>query len=492
MVAKTKKIKAFDLTPEIIGNNDNVISSVMQIEAMAAPLWGGHFVKGANDIVQKLTSSLFYDKRFYSVTIESLKAQTKMHIKRQIVPEAHGKSLIELLDKLKKEITDGKFIFDENAKNIYEVIYNYVKTTNPKLAEWLTVARSETYQVSGDLRLWIRDAVDTLDTALQNLQAALVDKAEENVKTIFPGNSHNQLTQPISFGQHLMAYVNAFGRDRMRIGDSRRRLNESPYASGEIAGNSFNASREMVARALGFDKACTNAIDAISSRDFVIEYESFCSICSLNLSRLAQEMIEWHGSQLNYIGFSNDFVNQSQVIPYRRDPEALEIIRGKTAKMFGNLFNVLTLLKGLPLEFSSDLKELAEPVFDSYDTLLSCINSMSAIITDLKVNRKKMKEAAIHSFSTAIDLVDWLIQDVELTPEKALDTSRKIIEYAIEKGKKLSLLEIDELQKIEPKITDEVYSVLIPSRAIIKRRSGNGSNPVQIRKAIRAARRNYL
>lgn len=490
MVAR--KLKSLNTKPAISSSNDNIASSASQLEAMATPLWGGHFKKGANEFTQKLTSSLAYDIRFYSVAIESIKAQTKMHIKRQIIQETHGKAIIELLDKAKKEIADGKFSFNNNAKSIYEVLYNYIKAQNSDAADWFTVARSETYQIAGDLRLWIRDAMDTLDSALQNLQAALIDKAEENVKTIFPGNVHNQLTQPVSFGHHLMAYTEAFGRDRARIRDARKRLNESPFASGEVAGNSFNTSRDMVARILGFDKACSNSVDAINNRDFVIEYQSFCSICAVNLSRLSEEMIDWHNSQLNYVSFSNDFVNQSQIIPYRRDPEALEMIRATVGKVYGNMMHVLTILKSLSLEFTCDLKGLAQPVFESYDTMLSCINAVSALVADMKINRKQMKEAATHSFSTAIDLVDWLIQTVNLNPKKAETTSRKIIEYAIEKGKKLSLLELKELQKIEPKITDDVYSVLIPSRAIIRRRSGNGSNPVQIRKAIRAARRNYL
>ena len=244
MVAR--KLKSLNTKPDISGSNDNISSSVSQIEAMAAPLWGGHFKKGANEFTQKLTSSLSYDIRFYAVAIESIKAQTKMHIKRQIIQEVHGKAIIELLDKAKKEITDGKFSFNDGSKSIYEVIFNYVKSNNPDAADWLSVSRSETYQISGDLRLWIRDAMDTLDSALQNLQAALIDKAEENVKTIFPGNVHNQLTQPVSFGLHLMAYGEAFGRDRSRIKDARKRLNESPFASGEIAGNSFNTSRSMI------------------------------------------------------------------------------------------------------------------------------------------------------------------------------------------------------------------------------------------------------
>jgi argininosuccinate lyase len=486
MGVKPKK----NVMQELPNSNDNVVSSIAK-EALATPLWGGHFSKGANKFTQKLVATLGQDRRYYSVAIESLKAQMRMVFKRNVVAEAEGRVVIEVLDKLKKEIVDGKFVFDE-GKDIYECIYNKLKKANEKAAQWLNVARSSSNQVAGDLKLWVRDAYDTLDSSLQNLQAALIDKAEENVKTLFPGYSNNQLVQPISFGHFLMAFVEMFGRDRSRIKDARKRMNESPFVAGEIAGNSFNVSREMVARSLGFDKASSNSIDAIASRDFVVEFLSFAATSSMHLSRIAEEMLRWHNSQNNYIAFSNEFVTQSQVVPYKRDPEAVEMIRGKASKIYGALVCVLTTLKALPVQFSSDLKDLSEPVFESYDTLLNAVNAMSALIADFKINRKQMKEAASHSYSTAIDLVDWLIQNIGYTPEKAQEKSRQIIEYSINKGKKLSLLDLKELKAIEPKITDNIYSVLIPSRALISRRSGSGSNPVQIRKIIRAARRNYL
>jgi argininosuccinate lyase len=289
-----------------------------------------------------------------------------------------------------------------------------------------------------------------------------------------------------------MAYVEMFARDRSRVKDGRKRMNESPFASGELVGNAFNLSREMVGRILGFDKACSNSIDAINDRDYVFDFLAFVSSCAVHLSRLAEELIYWHNTNNNYIAFSNAFVSQSQVLPYRRDPEVLGGIRGKAAKAIGSLTSSLSAIKNLKLAYANDYNELCEPVIDSYDSLLNSLNAMAALIADFTINRKQMKEAASSNFSTAIDLVDWLIQNAGLTPNKAQDKSRQIIEYAINKGKKLSLLEIEELKAIEPKITDDVYSVLIPSRAMISRRSGNGSNPVQIRKAIRAARRNYL
>ncbi|MFI4984104.1 MAG: argininosuccinate lyase [Rickettsiales bacterium] len=471
--------------------NDNLVSSISQAEGMAAPLWGGHLGKGANDLSKKLISTFSHDRRLYAITINSLKAQLKMQVKRQIVPELAAKKLTETLDAIKKEIAEGKFHYEE-AESIYDCITRRVAQLAKNEATWLNVANSTASQQAGDLKVWVRDAYDSLDAAVQNLQAALIDKAEENVKTIFPGNSNSQLTQPVSFGHHLLAYVEMFARDRSRIKDARKRMNESPYVSGDIAGTSFHTSRDMVARTLSFDKSCSNSIDAINSRDYVIEFLSTAVNCANHTSKIASEMLEWHGSQNNYINFSENFVAQSQIVPYKRDARILEAIRSKSAKISGYLMAAINLDNSLHTEFSQDYNEFTEPAFDAYDNLLNATKGLASAVADFTINRKKLKEAASHSFSTAIDLVNWLIQSAGSTPEKAQQTSRKIIEYAIAKNKKLSLLEVSELQKFEPKINDEVYSVLIPSRALITRRSGNGSNPVQIRKAIRAARRNYL
>ncbi len=489
-----KKIANLDHKGEnlLSSSNDNLSSTIAKMEGFSSPLWGGHFAKGTNELTQQINSTIQFDKRLYSVAIESIKAQLRMHTKRNIVSASEAEALTTALDKMKKEIIDGKFAFSDSSKDIYQAIESKVKESAPKLVDTLNTARAEGNQLAGDLRLWVRDAYSSLDAAVQNLQAALIDKAEENVKAIFPGNVHSQLTQPVSLGQHLMAYVNMFGRDRARIADARERMNDSPFASGEIAGASFNLNRDMVARILGFTKSCNNSVDAICSRDFAVEFLSVAASVATNLSRLAEELVRWHSSESDYIEFSNAFVTQNNITPYRRDPEALEMIRAKSGRVFGALMAVLTVTKALPLEYSNDYREVTEPVVDSYDTILNCSNTMAAIVADFTTNRKKMKEAASHSFSTAIDLVDWLVQHAGCNLTKAQETSRKIIEYAIEKGKKLSLLEINELQKIEPKITDEIYSVLIPSRALISRRSGNGSNPVQIRKSIRAARRKFI
>lgn len=489
---KLKKSKNEQLHTTLTSSNDNLDSSVVQLEGLAIPLWGGHLSKNANEFVQKITSSVNSDKRLYSMAIESSKAQLRMHIKREIIPQEEGKQLIEALDKVRKEIVENKFTFNKSPKSVYKNIEIRISEIAPEASRWFNVARSNSNQVAGDLKVWARDAVDSIESSLQNLQAALIDKAEENVKVSFPGTAHSQLTQPISFGHFLMAFVEMFGRDRSRLRDMRKRMNESPYASGEIAGNSYHINREMVARIMGFDKACSNSIDAINSRDYAVEFAATATNAALNLSRLAEEMISWHSTQNSFISFSDAFVTQSPVIPYRRDPEALEMIRGKSSKIIGALMSIVSTLKGLKVEYANDYNEIVDSMFEAYDALLASINTMAALVADFTINRKQMKEAAVSSFSTALDLVDWIVKNAKTNLEDAATQTRALIDYAVAQGTKLSLLELPEIKKIVPSANDEIYSVLIASRAIISRRSGNGSNPVQIRKSIRAARRNFL
>lgn len=481
-----KAVKTKDASPI----NDNISQRVDQ---MATPLWGGYYEdKGQNVYVKKISRALPQDLRLYPSIIESYRAQTKMSIKRSIMPETDGKAILSAIEKTKKEFSEGKFPANESAMNVYDLVASRIKALSGKSAEWFGIGSSEGSQLAGDTRLVIRDAYDAIEPAIQNLQAALIDKAEENVKAIFPGNEHSQLTQPISFGHFLMSFVEMFARDRSRIRNARSRMNESPFGSGTISGNSFNIGREMMSRALEFDKACSNSIDAINSYDCAMEFGSVATTCAINLSRLAQEMLNWHSSRNSYISFSNEFVAQSEVLPYKRDPRALEIVRSKAAKISGIAQSINISLSAFSMEYKCDYYSIVLNVIEAFDELLNATNAMSAMVANFTINRKAMKESASKAFSTAEDLVNWLIINANCSPSEAQSTSKKIIEFAINKNKKLSLLDLKELRQFNSKITEDVYSALIPSRAMISRRSGNGSNPVQIRKAIRAARRNHL
>ena len=487
MTNKLTKLKETSAPVENFKFNKDSLSSKSG-EKFSKALWNDN--NNLNPNVTEFLSTIETDYQLYPHIIESLKAQFKMHIKRHVIPEHEGKQLTEALDKIQKELTDNKSSH-KDVSSIYLMIENRISEIAPEAYLWFSAARSHSSQVVGDLKIWTRNAIDIIDSSLQTLQAKLIDRAEDTVKTIFSANSHGQLSQPSSFGHHLLAYVEMFGRDRLRLKDARSRMNESPYASGEIVGSSFNLNREMVARILSFDRASLNSVDAVCSTDFVIEFIACVSNCFVNISRLASEMILWHSTNNNYINFSSAFVDQSSVLPYRRDQISLESIRAKAGKTMGYLASALAMSKDLPLEPTRDIFEMFDITIDSFKNLNSSTQILALMVSNFTLNRKIMKEAASKNFSTAQDLVDWIMQKTNVNSVEAKNKARKIIEYAIEKGKKLSLLELDEIKKIEPLADEEIYSVLIPSRALIARRSGNGSNPVQVRKAIRSLKRRY-
>lgn len=482
-----------DLNMEFANSNDNISSALSKMEGGMKPLWGGFFNNSTNALTQKMLSTIKVDKRLYAIAIESTKAIMRMHIKRSIITTEVGTKLLEGLDTIRKEIAEGNFKIDSDVCDVYDAIEKKLSQLVGENVDFLYTARSKNDQIAGDLKLWIRDAYDGLDAVLQNLQAAIIYKAEENVKTWFPGYTHMQAEQPISLAHQLLAYVEMIGRDRSRIKDARARLNShSPYGSHNLGGSEFHLNLGMVARALDFDKASLNSIDAVSDRDYVVEFAANASISAMHLSRIAEDLLFWQSPNNNFISFSNAFVEQNPMTPYKRDPKIIELVRGKTGKVYGSLVSVLTTLKGLPVSFSRDLQEVAEPIFESYDALFNSVNVMAALVTDFIINRKEMKEAAQYGFSTCTDVMNWLMIHAKATPKQAVVLTKKIIDLAVSKDTKLSLLELEELQAIHPKINNEIYRVLIASRAVISRRTTGGTNPVQSRKVIRSAKRRYL
>lgn len=485
-----KKIKANSTSEsgangQLTSSNDNLTS---HLDSYALPLWGGHFGRGLNMLVDQATATLDFDRKYAMLAINSLQSEIRMKRKRKIVTEAEATSALATLDQVLKEITEGRLSM-ERYGSIYEAIFERVREISHENFDALRTGHSLYSQIAGDLRCYVRESYVALEGSLQNLQASLIEKADENVKCIFPGIISNQLAQPTSFGLHLMAYVDMFGRDRSRIRDARKRMNESPYCSGDLAGNLFNLNREMVARGLEFERAISNSVDANNSRDFVLEFLSAISISINNLSRLTSDIISWASTEHGYISFSNEFIEQSQVTPFSRAPKALEAVRGRCVRVYGQLQAALTLLNSMPMNYSIELSQLGGMVNEVFDQAHICITTIAAAVADFKINRKRMKEAASHSYSTAKDLVDWLVIHCDLSITEAESKSRELIEYSINKGKKLSLLELSEIRSIVPGVDNEIYSVLIPSRSLIARRSGGGSNPVQLRKSIRAARR---
>lgn len=432
-----------------------------------------------------------FDHHLFQNVIDSIKAQVKANIKRGITPSEDGRQLADALDKVHRELSEGK-IHGSRYHSIYDLIAVRVSEIAPEAYEWFHVARSKQSQKAGDLVMWIRDSLNVLDSLIQKLQSVLLDKADDNVKTIFPMYSHGQLQQPSSLGHYLLAYVMMFGRDRDRIQDARKRLSESPYTSGEMVGSLFPVGRELIARALSFDDVAANSLDAICAKDSTIEMLSIMSNSAVNISRLVGDLLQFQSTPYSYIKFDGGLVEQDFVMPYKKDPTALEVIRARTAKIIGGLNSALCMMRSLPLQDLSDYHELVDIATQAFRDTKDGIHTLTMMLSGTVVNRKAMKDAASIDYSTAKDLVDWVVAESGCTLSSAMSKVRGIVEYAISKDTKLSLLELDELKKFVPEANQDIYSVLIPARAMIGRRSGGGSNPVQVRKAIRHARRKYL
>lgn len=453
------------------------------------PSW--KLAKKENKTIQEfLGSSSQEQMHLLPYAIDSMSAQFKMHAKREIIPANAADALMTAMDQIRKEISDGKF--EMSHPSIYESISARVKQLAPKAHDFMDVARSDSYQAAGDFKMWVRNALHTLDKSMQSLQAKVIDRAEDTTKTLFPAQAHNNITQPTTMAHHLISYVEMLSRDRKRVAAAVSIMNESPFSSGEVAGNSFNLNREMVARQLSFNSASNNSVDAVASRDFATSFLHVAATCFANLSRMATEMLAWQSTRYGYVNFSSELARPNSAMPYRRDQLTLEAIKGKAGKAIGMTASALSIMKDAPMQASSEYDEMISMCADTFNDLNASLKAMSVAMSDFSINRKTLKEASSKQFSVALDLVDWIIQKSGGGRPQAEAKVRDIIDYALSKGKKLSLLEVKELQAIEPSIDDDVYRVLIPSRAVTSRRSGAGSNPVQVRKYIRAAKRNML
>ena len=465
------------------------IANQNEDEGIVAPMWGGHFAR-PNVLVNKVTSG--FHKRLYITMLESTLAQVRMLAKTGIISQEHANKITNALRSVKRDFTSDKFEII-NSISIYSDLSDRMSNLlTPEEFAGFKIACGYADQRAGDLKVWLRGACESTDEAIQNLQAALIDKAEENVKTLVPGYVHSQSSQPSSLGYSLLSYIEMLGRDRARIQAARKHMNISPYNVGDLAASSMSTKREITSKLMGFDTVVDNALDAVSDRDFIIEYLSAASTAAMHLSRIAQDLLNLHDSKCRIISFSDEFVRQHDVLPSRRDPIALEAVRAKAGKIYGALMNALITLKGLPTMYTADLDEMSEALFEAYDSLINSLNVMAAMVADFIVYKKVAKGAASRHNSTSIDVLHWAMENLNMNVDEARELTNKLVELSIAAGKKFSLLELSELQALHSGITDDIYSVFIPSRAIIKRRSGGGTNPVQVRKAIRAAKSRYL
>jgi argininosuccinate lyase len=343
--------------------------------------------------------------------------------------------------------------------------------------------------VATDFRLYVRDAFDALDILLKDLQLSLINRAGEHSETIMPGFTHLQSAQPVTFGHHLLAYVEMFSRDRLRVQDARRRMNESPLGAAALAGTSFPIDRFTTAKMLGFDRPMANSLDAVSDRDFALDYLSVCAICAVHLSRLAEEMVNWSSAQFSFIRFSDSYSTGSSIMPQKRNPDAAELVRGKSGRIFGNLIALLTTIKALPLAYNKDMQEDKESVFDTVENIGICLQAMAGMVGDLKVDKEKMKAAAGTGYSTATDLADWLVRELKMPFRDAHHITAKIVKIASDKRTDLEELPLKEMQKIEPRIKQDIYKVLGAENSVKSRTSYGGTAPDNVKKAIADAKK---
>jgi argininosuccinate lyase len=390
------------------------------------------------------------------------------------------------------EIEDGRFEFKTALEDIHMNVEARLKEIIGEPAGRLHTARSRNDQIATDFKLWVRDAIDGIDGQLRELIGALIDQAERHAATVMPGLTHLQPAQPVTFGHHLLAYVEMLGRDRGRFADARRRLNESPLGAAALAGTSFPIDREMTAKALGFDRPAANSLDAVSDRDFVIEFLAAGAILATHLSRLAEEIVLWVSHGFRFIKLSDAFTTGSSIMPQKRNPDAAEIIRGKAGRVIGALNALLIVMKGLPLTYGKDMQEDKEPTFDAADTLALTLAAMAGMVSDITVDAEAMHRAATAGFTTATDLADWLVRKLDLPFREAHHVTGALVRLAEQKGCGLADLTLADLHTIEPRLTAEVFDVLSVDRSVASRTSFGGTAPDNVRQAAAAARRRFL
>jgi argininosuccinate lyase len=449
---------------------------------MTNKMWGGRFQTGPDAIMEEINASIGFDKRLFAQDIAGSKAHAAMLAKQGIITRSDASEIRKGLDQVQAEIEAGTFTFSRALEDIHLNVESRLKELIGPAAGRLHTARSRNDQVALDFRLYVRDTVDHLDTQLKGLQLALAEKAETHAATVMPGFTHLQVAQPVTFGHHLLAYVEMLARDRSRLADARRRMNENPLGAAALAGTSFPIDRHMTAEALGFDRPTRNSLDTVADRDFVLETLSACAICSMHLSRLAEEIVIWSTSQFRFVKLSDKFTTGSSIMPQKRNPDAAELVRAKPGRIIGALLSLLTVMKGLPLTYSKDMQEDKEPAFDAFDNMSLAIAATTGMVRDMVANTDEMRKAAAASFSTATDLADWLVRTLKMPFRDAHHVTGSLVALAEKAGVDLPELPLAAMQKVEPRITKDVYKVLTVESSVASRVSFGGTAPRNVKR----------
>jgi len=458
----------------------------------ARELWGAHFATDAHPLMQRINASIGFDKRLWAEDIRGSVAHARMLAACGIIGEADRDAILAGLEAIAREIEEGRFVFDPALEDIHLNIEARLTERIGEAGRRLHTARSRNDQVATDLRLWVRSAIDRAEALLRELQAVLLDLAERHAADVMPGFTHLQAAQPVTLGHHLVAYVEMLGRDRDRFACARRRLDECPLGAAALAGTSFPIDREATARELGFDRPMANSIDAVSDRDFVLDYLASASICAVHLSRLAEELVLWSTPQFGFVRLPEAFTSGSSIMPQKRNPDAAELVRGKSGRVIGHLVALLTVLKGLPLAYSKDMQEDKEGLFDAADTLELCLAASAAMLREARFDVARLRAAASLGHTTATDLADWLVRVKGVPFREAHAVAARAVRRAEELGCGLEDLSDAELAALDPRLDPRVREVLGVDRSVASRTSFGGTAPVRVREAIAAARARFL
>ena len=455
-------------------------------------MWGGRYAAGPAEIMERINASIDFDRRLYAQDIAGSKAHCRMLVDRAIISADDGNAILTGLDAILKDIEAGNFEFKTALEDIHMNIEAALAERIGEPAGRLHTARSRNDQVATDFRLWVRDTIDMVDEQLRDLQRALIEKAEQHADTVMPGFTHLQSAQPVTFGHHLLAYVEMAGRDRGRFADARRRVNESPLGAAALAGTAFPIDRHATAEALGFDRPMANSLDAVSARDFTMEFLAAASIAAIHISRLAEEIVLWAAPQFGFVRLSDAFSTGSSIMPQKRNPDAAELARAKTGRILGAFTALSVVMKSLPLAYGKDMQEDKEPTFDAADSLSLAIAAMAGMIDDLEARPEAMRAALKDGFPTATDIADWLVRELGLPFRAAHHATGRIVSLAEEKGCQLEELPLEIMQTVEPGITKGIYSVLSVDASARSRTSYGGTAPEAVRAAAKDARERFL
>ena len=447
-------------------------------------MWGGRFSAGPDAIMEAINASIGFDKRLAAQDIAGSQAHAAMLAAQDIITDSDARAILEGLEQVLGEINDGSFAFSTRLEDIHMNIEARLKQVIGEPAGRLHTARSRNDQVATDFKLWVRDQFDAFESGLVALIKALLAQATAGFDWVMPGFTHLQTAQPVTWGHHMMAYVEMLGRDLSRVRDARNRMNECPLGAAALAGTSFQIDRHMTAAALGFNQPAANSLDAVSDRDFALEFLSCASICAMHLSRFAEELVIWSSAQFRFVRMSDQWSTGSSIMPQKRNPDAAELVRAKIGRIFGANVALMTIMKGLPLAYSKDMQEDKEQVFDAADNLMLALAAMQGMVADMQANKDALCAAAGAGFSTATDLADWLVRSLNMPFRDAHHVTGSLVALAEVEKCELQDLSLTQMHSVDPAITKEVYDVLGVENSVASRISYGGTAPAQVRAQI--------